>query len=446
MRIRTPKQLLKWYIDRFFLTKPMRVQIAQQELGYLKVVYLVILIFGLVSLLMCYGVLGNAPISELQITYYYFTYIAVGFTGFVFVVLLQKSKTKNYIINCIPYYIPMLWGYTLVCYVILFGNNIFAGIIGFATIGLVTIMCLQIEPVFYIILLSVVYGLIFEIIRQTQGIIAVIDLGVLNILFMGLSLARRKTVKYNLLRTKSLEENRDIMRSAMAEQVEELHSQEEMLAEQHQKIIDIQNNTIISLSNLVENRDSDTGEHVRRTSAYVSLISLKAQVNGLYKDILTDEFIMLAGKAAPMHDIGKIVVPDRILKKPGKLTTEEFEEIKRHTVEGGRIISEIFGKSEDQSYVRIAKEIATSHHERWDGTGYPHGLKGEEIPLSARIMAIADVFDALVSPRCYKEPFPLAKAMEIIREESGTHFDPVLVDLFLSMEDDTLAIMERYKD
>ena len=166
----------------------------------------------------------------------------------------------------------------------------------------------------------------------------------------------------------------------------------------------------------------------------------------IYTDILTDDYISLITKAAPMHDIGKIVVPDNILKKPGKLTPEEFEQIKRHTVEGGRIVEEVIGDHDDKEYLQIAKEIATCHHERWDGKGYPEGLKEDEIPLSARIMAIADVFDALVSPRCYKEPFPIETAMDIIKKEAGSHFDPLLAELFLSMQDDAMAIMEKYKD
>ncbi len=229
-------------------------------------------------------------------------------------------------------------------------------------------------------------------------------------------------------------------------QEHEITSQAEKLQKQNKKIIEIQNNTIISLSNLVENRDFDTGEHVRRTSAYVELIAKKAQKEGFYKNILTDNFINLLEKAAPMHDIGKIVIPDSILKKPGKLTSEEFEEIKRHTTEGGRIVHEVLGENEEPEYVNIASDVATFHHEKWDGSGYPYHKKGEDIPLSARIMAIADVYDALVSPRCYKLPMSPEEAFKIISESSGSHFDPILAELFLALRKPVEEVMNSLKD
>ena len=222
--------------------------------------------------------------------------------------------------------------------------------------------------------------------------------------------------------------------------------QSEKLLKQNERIIEIQKNTIISLSNLVENRDSDTGEHVRRTSEYVNLLARNARKAGYKKEIITPDFIELCTRAAPMHDIGKIVVSDVILKKNGKLTDEEFEQMKLHAKEGGRIIEEIFGDSEDKEYVRIAKEIATGHHEKWNGCGYPNQLKGEEIPLSARIMALADVFDALVSPRCYKEPFSVEQSFQIIKESSGSHFDPILAEIFLKSRKEIEEILQKYQD
>jgi HD-GYP domain-containing protein (c-di-GMP phosphodiesterase class II) len=147
-----------------------------------------------------------------------------------------------------------------------------------------------------------------------------------------------------------------------------------------------------------------------------------------------------------MHDIGKIIVADDILKKKGKLTDDEFSMMKLHTVEGARIVDEVFGSHDDVDYVEVVKEIVTSHHEKWNGDGYPRGLRCNEIPLSARIMAIADVFDALVSPRCYKEPFPVERAFEIIKASSGTHFDPILVTEFIRIKDQIIDIMEEYSD
>lgn len=211
---------------------------------------------------------------------------------------------------------------------------------------------------------------------------------------------------------------------------------------QNQRNFDLQENIIHSLASLVENRDADTGEHIQRTSAYVEMLARKAYEKGLFTQIINEEYITLLKKSAPMHDIGKIVVPDSVLKKPGKLTEDEFAQMQLHTIEGGRIIKEVIGISDDNDFVRIASEIATSHHERWDGRGYPYKLAGDAIPLSARIMAIADVFDALVSPRCYKDPIPQEKAFAIMEEETGTHFDPVLGKLFLEMKNDVLHILE----
>ena len=165
------------------------------------------------------------------------------------------------------------------------------------------------------------------------------------------------------------------------------------------------------------------------------------QKKGLYPDILNDKYISQLVKAAPLHDVGKIMIPDNILLKPGKLTPEEFEIIKTHSVEGGRIIRETFTDLEDREYVQIADDVATYHHEKWDGTGYMGQLKGEEIPLSARIMAIADVFDALLSKRCYKEAMSQEESFQIIQESSGTHFDPVLVETFLGMKEEIVEFL-----
>lgn len=226
----------------------------------------------------------------------------------------------------------------------------------------------------------------------------------------------------------------------------EVHLQAERLQAQNEKIIGYQKNTILSLSNLVENRDSDTGEHVRRTSAYVHILAKAAQINGLYPDILTNHYIDTLYKAAPMHDIGKIVVSDLILKKPGKLTAEEFEQMKRHAAEGGRIIKEILGDSNDELYTQLAIEIASGHHEKWDGTGYPNKLSGETIPLSARIMAVADVFDALVTSRCYKDAYPIEDAFKIIEESGGSHFDPNLAKIFVENKKAIINVLARYAE
>jgi response regulator RpfG family c-di-GMP phosphodiesterase len=205
---------------------------------------------------------------------------------------------------------------------------------------------------------------------------------------------------------------------------------QEKLVENQKKMQDMQAHTISGMANLIESRDLETGEHVTRTSQYVRTLAECARRDGVYADALDDRFISNLYMLAPMHDIGKIVVPDRILKKPGKLTEEEFEQIKRHASEGGRVVREVLSGVTDEEYVALASDIAAYHHERWDGTGYPTGVSGEDIPLAARIMAVADVFDALVSRRSYKEPYSFEDAMKIIDGDSGSHFDPTVVAAF----------------
>ena len=197
------------------------------------------------------------------------------------------------------------------------------------------------------------------------------------------------------------------------------------------KIETIQREVIMSIANLIENRDGTTGQHVKRTSRYVTQLVTLIREKGLYPDI-SEEYYYNIIKAAPLHDIGKIAIPDAILQKGSQLTPEEAEKMKEHTVIGGDIIMSNFSGIEDPDYVKVAANVARYHHERWDGSGYPQGLKGKEIPLEARIMAIADVFDALISERCYKEAFTLDGAFEIMKESAGKQFDPELLDLFFS--------------
>lgn len=253
--------------------------------------------------------------------------------------------------------------------------------------------------------------------------------------FMSIGISVVLTVVCTMF-TSQLEINKNNLQNDIIEKTDEIK-------EQNKKIIYIQEQTIYGMANLIESRDSDTGEHVKRTSLYVELLGKAAKEAGYHKEIITDGYIEILKKAAPMHDIGKIDVSDSILKKPGKLTEEEFKKIQNHTIAGEKIIREVLSGIESEDYVKIAADIAVSHHERWDGNGYPYKLKGEEIPLEARIMAIADVFDALVSPRCYKDPFSTDEAFEIISLSRGTHFDPVLTDLFISKKDEVVKIFEN---
>lgn len=207
-----------------------------------------------------------------------------------------------------------------------------------------------------------------------------------------------------------------------------------------EEIAHMQNGLIYVLADLVESRDKNTGDHVRKTAAYVRLITEKMREKGLYPDILTDEYMADVANSAPLHDVGKIKVSDVILNKPGRLTDEEFAIMKSHTTAGNQIIASAMSLVSDSGYLKEAKNLATYHHERYDGTGYPSGKAGEDIPLSARIMAVADVFDALVSKRSYKEPFSFEKAMEIIKEGAGTQFDPQIAEIFIESADEVRKI------
>lgn len=205
----------------------------------------------------------------------------------------------------------------------------------------------------------------------------------------------------------------------------------------------LQKTLISTMADLVENRDENTGGHIQRTAKYVEVIARKLKEQGKYAGILTEDYINDMVVAAPLHDVGKIHVPDAVLNKPGRLDDAEFSMMQSHTGDGAVIIGHVEQNTGDFNYLIVAKEMAEYHHEKVDGTGYPQGLAGERIPLCARILAVADVFDALVSKRCYKEPMPIDKALGIIAEESGTHFDPEVAAAFLECREQIEEIMEE---
>lgn len=192
---------------------------------------------------------------------------------------------------------------------------------------------------------------------------------------------------------------------------------------------------VMGFATLIESKDDNTGGHVRRTTLYAKLLAKELRERKHYRDILTKDYMKNIVKAAPMHDIGKISIPDAVLQKPGKLTEEEFATMKQHAECGGKIIQDTFGHLSNQEYRDVAYQVARYHHEKWNGKGYPEGLKGEEIPLCARIMAVADVFDAISQNRCYRAAMPLDKCFEIIKEGSGKDFDPVIADVFLEIRE-----------
>lgn len=203
---------------------------------------------------------------------------------------------------------------------------------------------------------------------------------------------------------------------------------------------------VTSFATLVESRDSSTGSHVKRTKSYVKILLDEIKTNNLYSSIMTKDFEDKMMNAAPMHDIGKISIPDTILQKPGKLTDEEYSVMKKHSVLGGEIIQEIFKDMDDKEFLNIAYDVTRYHHEKWNGNGYPEGLVGKEIPFSARIMAIADVFDAISAKRCYRDAMPLEKCFAIIKEGKGVDFDPVLTDLFLNAREKVEKVCKESRE
>jgi putative two-component system response regulator len=207
------------------------------------------------------------------------------------------------------------------------------------------------------------------------------------------------------------------------------------LQQKTEQLEHLQSSLVIVLADMVENRDKATGGHVERTVAYIKIIVDAMIARGLHSNELKEMNLELLISSARLHDIGKIAIPDVILNKPGKLTDDEYEVMKTHSMEGEHIIDQMVSRAEEIEFLRNAKLFAGYHHERWDGTGYPHGLSGADIPLQGRIMAIVDVYDALVSERPYKKAFSPEEAYEIIMENAGKQFDPEIAEIFCAVRD-----------
>lgn len=240
--------------------------------------------------------------------------------------------------------------------------------------------------------------------------------------------------------------NEDLERT-VADRTREVLQQAEELTRRNQQLIASQGATITAFCALAEARDNETGNHIRRTQNYVRALAEHLRRHPAYAPELDDETIRLLFVSAPLHDVGKVAIPDAILLKPGKLTPDEWVIMKRHAEYGRDAIAHAeLQLGEAAGFLRFAREIAHGHHEKWDGSGYPQGLAGSAIPLSARLMAVADVYDALISRRVYKPPFPHAQALQMIIEGRGTHFDPDIVDALVAIEGEFREIAERYKD
>jgi putative two-component system response regulator len=200
------------------------------------------------------------------------------------------------------------------------------------------------------------------------------------------------------------------------------------------KVLDAQLATIVAMSRLAETRDPETGQHIERTQSFCRMLAFELRDTPQFADIIDKQYPENIYNAAPLHDIGKVAISDTILLKPGKLTVEEFEIMKTHTTIGAQTLQSVQIRHPDNVLIALGIDLAYTHHEKWNGEGYPQGLKGNTIPLSGRIMAVADVYDALTSARCYKESYTHEQSCEIIAKGRGTHFDPIVTDAFFTLE------------
>lgn len=245
----------------------------------------------------------------------------------------------------------------------------------------------------------------------------------------------RTRVKNHLMLTqarKILEDQKEVLKQQVEEQTKEIALTQDV--------------AIYCMASLAETRDNETGNHIRRTQHYMRLLcnTLKSHPN--FSHYLDDKTIDFLFKSAPLHDIGKVGVPDKILLKPGPLSPEEWQEMKQHAQIGYEALLRAEKELGSSSFLEVAREIALTHHEKWDGSGYPQGLKGEEIPISGRLMALADVYDALISKRVYKLPFSHEESIKLIVSEKGSHFDPAVVEAFEQLAGEFNKVAEKFKD
>ena len=305
------------------------------------------------------------------------------------------------------------------------------------------------QPSFYAYLLGLMVPLTFRVmVEQDETHFA---LGSMMLLILAVMLSSghflNKFIVLSLRRrfeNESLAQQLASMNDVLEHKVEERTAQLKHKTEEVSQIRDV---TIMALASLAETRDNETGNHLKRTQTYIRSLAIQLRDKPRFKDFLTDDNIESLYKLAPLHDIGKVGIPDAILLKQGKLTPEEFEIMKTHPVLGGNAIAMAEnGLPTPNRFLHIAREIATGHHEKWDGSGYPLGLKGDDIPISARLMALADVYDALISRRIYKKPFTHEESVAHILLGRGTHFDPEITDAFLELKEEFRKIAGQYQD
>lgn len=316
------------------------------------------------------------------------------------------------------------------------------------TAGAATMNSLH-PPAFHAYTLGLMLPLTFRVlVEQDEPHLA---LGAMLILFLlVMTFSGNFLSKFILLSLRQRFENEALARqlSAMNDVLEQkVQERTEQLQRKTEEVAQIRDVTIMAMASLAETRDNETGNHLRRTQNYIRALALKLRNHPAFREFLTDDNIESLYKLAPLHDIGKVGIPDAILLKQGRLTPEEFEIMKAHPQLGANAIATAEdGLPTPNRFLHIAREIASGHHEKWDGSGYPLGLKGTAIPISARLMALADVYDALISRRVYKTPFTHEAAMAYILQGRGQHFDPDVTDAFIAIQDEFRRIAEQYQD
>ena len=420
-----------WHLPKRFLN-----QVVEKNLRSLLFVTPLTFLFGFIMLL---ETKNNPPFSISLYKFYIIYYSLAAILSFVYFILsliMLKLRKLPSFVRSIPIFISLIGFLVMSITLHVYARNLIYAMLTLSIIILISTLYFDENPLFYLLTAfpAIIYlGLRAYNVYGNFGFAMFLIYAIISV--MASFFKRRITVR-NYKQKEALAKNSWKLS-------DEVDKKTKLLQDKNLKLNKLQDDIIIGLANIVENRDTETGDHIQRTSSYVEFLAKKAREKRCYVASLSSGYITLIKKVAPLHDIGKIVVPDSILKKPGKLTPEEFDIMKTHASEGGKLIKSVLGTNADESYVRMAMEVATYHHEKWDGSGYPYGKKGEEIPLSARIMAIADVFDALVSVRCYKAPMPFEQAMGIIQEGAGKHFDPVLAKIFVDEKDAVKAIMEE---
>lgn len=353
-------------------------------------------------------------------------YSIIGFVGIIISSIKLKKDKYIYIrSNVARLYVTLLF-LSLSFYSLVATNAKADAIFIYLMYCLMAIAILHINPILYTIQTIVYLLLTVNMVKEYYSSLGAM-FSYIGIMFATIFIMfyNNISIRYKLAHSDKLVEHDKYLRDKLRnKQMEAINNQ-----------MELQDNIIVAIADLVENRDMDTGTHIKATAYYVKLIVDGAMAADIYPGYIDSITAQLIVKSAPMHDLGKISVPDYILKAPRRLTTEEFEIMKRHTIDGAEIIEHIYENIESTAFIQCASNIAKYHHERWDGTGYPMGISGQDIPIEARIMAIADVFDALTSKRCYKDSYPLSDAFTEIQRGAGTHFDPELVNIFMQYQD-----------